>query len=258
MIKLYLTLFIAAIFLFNSGNLFAGDTVTTESGLKYIVLKKGKGKKSVNGRLAEVHYTGWLIDGKKFDSSRDRNETFEFTLGAKQVIKGWDEGVALMKIGDEFRLILPPELAYGERGAGKIIPPNATLIFDVELLGVHKPKKSFVDTLFAIAVEKNVETAIEIYWDLKDNYENKYNFKESQLNILGYELLQAGKTKEAIEIFQLNIEQYPKSSNAYDSMGEGCMMAGDTKLAIKNYEKSLKLNPENDNAKQMLEQLKSK
>jgi len=258
MIKLYLTLFIAGIFLFNSGNLFAGDTVTTESGLKYIVLKKGKGKKSVNGRLAEVHYTGWLLDGKKFDSSRDRKETFEFTLGAKQVIKGWDEGVALMKIGDEFRLILPPELAYGERGAGKIIPPNSTLIFDVELLGVHKPKKSFVDTLFAIAVEKNVETAIEVYWDLKDNFESKYNFKESQLNILGYELLQAGKTKEAIGIFQLNIEQFPKSSNAYDSMGEGCMMAGDTKLAIKNYEKSLKLNPDNDNAKQMLEQLKSK
>src|SRR5688572_12076917 len=82
------------------------DTITTPSGLKYIIIKKGKGKKSEIGKVAEVHYTGWLLDGKKFDSSRDRNETFEFTLGASQVIKGWDEGVALMKIGDEFRLIL--------------------------------------------------------------------------------------------------------------------------------------------------------
>jgi FKBP-type peptidyl-prolyl cis-trans isomerase FkpA len=258
MIKHYVTLLIAALLLVSAGSSFAGDTVTTESGLKYIVLKKGKGKKSVNGKVAEVHYTGWLLNGKKFDSSRDRNETFEFTLGGKQVIKGWDEGVALMKIGDEFRLILPPELAYGQRGAGEIIPPNSTLIFDVELLGIHKPKKSFVDTLLAIVVEKDVETAIEVYWGLKDNYENKYNFKESQLNIVGYELLQAGKTKEAIEIFKLNIEQFPQSSNVYDSMGEGCMMAGDIKLAIKNYEKSLKLNPDNDNAKKMLEQLRSK
>ena len=122
-----------------------GDTVTTASGLKYIVVKKGNGKKAENGKMAEVHYTGWLLDGKKFDSSRDRNEPFEFLLGAKQVISGWDEGVALMKIGDKFKLILPPELAYGERGAGEIIPPNSTLIFDVELLGVHKPKKSVID-----------------------------------------------------------------------------------------------------------------
>jgi tetratricopeptide (TPR) repeat protein len=240
-----------------TATLLAGDTVTTSSGLKYIVLKKGKGKKAVVGRIAEVHYTGWLLDGKKFDSSRDRNETFEFTLGAKQVIRGWDEGVALMRIGDEFRLILPPELAYGEKGAGEIIPPGATLVFDVELFGVHKPKKSIIDTLLVAAVEKNVEAAIDLYWDLKDNYEEDYNFKESQLNVLGYELLQAGKNKEAIEIFKLNCEQYPKSSNVYDSLGEGYMLDGDKKNAIKFYEKSLKLNPDNENAKKMLESLRS-
>lgn len=236
----------------------SGDTVTTSSGLKYIVLKKGKGKKSENGKIAEVHYTGWLLDGKKFDSSRDRGEPFEFTLGAKQVIAGWDEGVALMKIGDEFRLILPPSLAYGERGAGEVIPPNATLVFDVELLGVSKPKRSIVDTLMSIIVDKNIDKAIDTYWSLYSGYEDKYNFKESQLNILGYQLLQVGLNKEAVKIFELNIEQYPESSNCYDSMGEGCMIAGDTKNAIKNYEKSLKLNPANDNAKKMLEQLKAK
>ena len=241
-----------------TGCIYSQDTVTTSSGLKYIMLKKGSGKMSETGKMAEVHYTGWLLDGTKFDSSRDRGEPFEFLLGGKQVIKGWDEGVALMKIGDEFRLILPPELAYGERGAGEIIPPNSTLVFDVELLGVHKPLKSFVDTLLSITVNKNVEDAIDTYWDLKENKEKDYNFKENQLNTLGYQLLQAGLNKQAIEIFKLNVEQFPKSFNVYDSLGEGYMIAGDKKNAIKNYEKSLKLNPDNANAKQMLDQLNSK
>ena len=251
---------LAFIIILFTASLFAqsGDTVTTGSGLKYIVVKKGSGKKSQAGKVAEVHYTGWLLDGKKFDSSRDRNTPFEFTLGAKQVIAGWDEGVALMKIGDQYRFILPPELAYGERGAGDVIPPNATLIFDVELLGVHKPKKSIVDTLMAVIVDKNVEKAIEVYEDLKYNYENEYNFKETELNILGYQLLQVGLKKQAVEIFKLNVEQYPKSANVYDSLGEGCMTAGDNKNAIKYYEMSLKLDPNNDNAKKMLEQLNSK
>lgn len=252
--KIILILFVLA-FSFYS---YAGDTVTTGSGLKYIVVKKGKGKKSEAGKMAEVHYTGWLTDGKKFDSSRDRNETFEFNLGAGQVIKGWDEGVSLMKIGDKFRLIIPPDLGYGEKGAGDVIPPNATLIFDVELIGVHKPKKSVIDTMLTVILEKNVEKAIDVYYNIKDEKEDEYNFKESQLNILGYQLLQVGKTKEAVEIFKLNVEQYPDSYNVYDSLGEGCMMNGDNKLAIAYYKKSLKLNPNNENAKKMLEQLEQK
>lgn len=252
--KIILILFVLA-FSFYS---YAGDTVTTGSGLKYIVVKKGKGKKSEAGKMAEVHYTGWLTDGKKFDSSRDRNETFEFNLGAGQVIKGWDEGVSLMKIGDKFRLIIPPDLGYGEKGAGDVIPPNATLIFDVELIGVHKPKKSVIDTMLTVILEKNVEKAIDVYYNIKDEKEDEYNFKESQLNILGYQLLQVGKTKEAVEIFKLNVEQYPDSYNVYDSLGEGCMMNGDNKLAIAYYKKSLKLNPNNENAKKMLEQLEHK
>jgi tetratricopeptide (TPR) repeat protein len=258
MIKRYLTLFIIGIVMFSAASSYAGDTVTTESGLKYIVIKKGKGKKSVNGRVAEVHYTGWLIDGKKFDSSRDRNETFEFTLGGRQVIKGWDEGVALMRIGDQFRLILPPELAYGPNGAGEIIPPNSTLIFDVELLGVHKPKKSFLDTLLQMSVNKNINAVIDTYYELKSDYEDEYNFKESQLNILGYQLLQLGNNIDAIEIFKVNVVEFPKSANVYDSLGEAYMVNGDTELAIKNYERSLKLDPDNDNAKKMLEELRSK
>ena len=110
--------------------------VTTPSGLKYIDIKEGAGASPRAGQTVSVHYTGWLTNGQKFDSSKDRNEPFEFVLGRGQVIKGWDEGVAQMKIGDKVRLTIPPELGYGARGAGGVIPPNATLIFEVELLDV--------------------------------------------------------------------------------------------------------------------------
>jgi FKBP-type peptidyl-prolyl cis-trans isomerase len=113
----------------------SGKAVVTKSGLKYWDLKKGSGVAAKAGDQVKVHYTGWLTDGKKFDSSVDRGQPFEFKLGAGMVIKGWDEGVAGMKVGGKRQLRIPPALGYGAEGAGGVIPPNAELIFDVELLG---------------------------------------------------------------------------------------------------------------------------
>jgi peptidylprolyl isomerase len=112
------------------------NVVETGSGLQYVVLEEGDGASPQTGQKVVVHYTGTLEDGTKFDSSRDRNRPFEFKIGVGQVIKGWDEGVADMKVGERRKLIIPPDLGYGSRGAGRVIPPNATLIFDVELLRI--------------------------------------------------------------------------------------------------------------------------
>ncbi|MBD2740710.1 FKBP-type peptidyl-prolyl cis-trans isomerase [Coleofasciculus sp. FACHB-1120] len=114
----------------------SGEVKTTPSGLKYTELKEGEGATPKTGQTVVVHYTGTLEDGTKFDSSRDRNQPFQFKLGVGQVIKGWDEGLSTMKVGGRRQLIIPPDLGYGARGAGGVIPPNATLIFDVELLKI--------------------------------------------------------------------------------------------------------------------------
>ncbi|PJA14644.1 MAG: peptidylprolyl isomerase [Elusimicrobia bacterium CG_4_10_14_0_2_um_filter_56_8] len=108
-----------------------------KSGLKYIEVEVGEGSSAVSGKEVTVHYTGTFPDGKKFDSSVDRDEPFTFKLGAGQVIKGWDEGVAGMRIGGKRKLFIPSELGYGKRGAGSVIPPDSELCFDVELLGVE-------------------------------------------------------------------------------------------------------------------------
>jgi len=117
-----------------AGGAGGGQEVTAPSGLKYTDLVVGSGAEPKPGQTAVVHYTGWLLDGTKFDSSKDRGQPFSFPLGQGRVIRGWDEGVATMRVGGTRRLTIPPELGYGARGAGGVIPPNATLAFEVELL----------------------------------------------------------------------------------------------------------------------------
>ena len=111
--------------------------IKTPSGLTIEDLVVGNGDTAAAGQRVSVHYTGWTTDGKKFDSSKDRGQPFMFSLGEGEVIRGWDEGVAGMKVGGKRKLTIPPELGYGSRGAGRVIPPNATLLFEVELLAVR-------------------------------------------------------------------------------------------------------------------------
>ena len=113
------------------------ESIQTASGLEYVEISLGTGASPKTGDTVSVHYTGWLKSGKKFDSSVDRGEPFEFPIGKGRVIKGWDEGVGTMKVGGKRKLVIPAHLGYGERGAGGVIPPGATLIFEVELLGVR-------------------------------------------------------------------------------------------------------------------------
>ncbi len=120
---------------------YPGEPTTMEkkslpSGLSYMEIKEGTGEQARAGQQVTVHYTGYLTNGQKFDSSVDRGKPFTFTLGTGQVIKGWDQGVEGMKVGEKRKLIIPPDLGYGSRGAAGVIPPNAELVFDVELLGV--------------------------------------------------------------------------------------------------------------------------
>jgi FKBP-type peptidyl-prolyl cis-trans isomerase len=122
-----------------AGEEFAVDSAAltaTSTGLRYQDITVGSGAEATEGQVAVVHYTGWLTDGTKFDSSRDRGEPFSFPIGAGQVIAGWDQGVAGMKVGGRRKLVIPAELGYGEMGAPPVIPPGATLVFDVELLDV--------------------------------------------------------------------------------------------------------------------------
>jgi hypothetical protein len=249
---------ILALFIAFSVSIFAqsGDTITTKSGLKYLILSKGKGEHAELNKNVEVHYTGYLTDGKVFDSSVERGDPIEFILGTGQVIAGWDEGIALMNVGDKFRLIIPSNLGYGEKEAGKVIPPNSTLIFDVELVSIGVPKPSITEALMDLVLADSIPAVINKYHDLKKNNFNDYNFKESQLNGFGYQLLQVGKIDQAIAILKLNVESYPGSANVYDSLGEAFMVKGNKEEAIMNYEKSLKLNPKNKNAEDNIKKLK--
>ena len=133
---LILFLILPLFILYNGCSSDKEQTVTTPSGLKYIDEVIGTGPSPEKGKLVTVHYTGTLEDGKKFDSSRDRNSPLTFTIGIGQVIKGWDEGIMSMKVGGKRKLTIPPDLGYGQRGAPPAIPPGATLIFEVELLNV--------------------------------------------------------------------------------------------------------------------------
>ncbi len=224
------------------------------SGLTCIITHNGEGKRAKAGDTVLVHYTGLLTNGTVFDSSRERKEPIAFPLGKGAVIKGWDEGIAQMGIGDQALLIIPPHLGYAAKGAGSVIPPNATLIFVVELVDIKGPALSGV--LLQSYQEKGIGALLAHYRELKTTGMGGYYTSESDTNYLGYKLLGLGKVKEAIAIFELNVEAFPASGNAYDSLAEANLKADNLALAIRQYERSLQLDPKNGHAVEMLKKLK--
>ncbi len=229
--------------------------ITTASGLTYVITSRANGRRPKTGETVLVHYTGTLTDGTKFDSSQDRKEPIAFPLGRSAVIKGWDEGIAQLGIGDTAVLIVPPQLGYGEKGAGGgLIPPNATLVFVVTLVDVKGEALS--EVLLKAIDERGIDAAVAEYRSQKARGFGDLYTSEGDLNALGYRLLGRKRVAEAIEILKLNVEAYPNSANVYDSLGEAYLVSGNTAQAIQNYEKSLSLDPANTNAAMMLKKLK--
>jgi FKBP-type peptidyl-prolyl cis-trans isomerase len=228
--------------------------MTTQSGLTYLITRRGNGRQPKAGEIVLVHYTGTLASGVKFDSSRDRNEPIAFKLGAGRVIKGWDEGVAHLRVGDQAVLVIPPQLGYGTKGAGGgVIPPEATLIFIIEVVDVKAT--SLAETLSQTLKEKGIEAVVAQYRELKSKGLGDIYTSESDLNALGYRLLAANQVGEAIEVFKLNVEAYPNSANTYDSLAESYLVHGDRQLAIDNYRKALELDPQSESARKALNAL---
>jgi len=231
----------------------ASASTTTPSGLTYLITRKGTGRQPKQGETVVLHYTGMLTDGVKFDSSRDRDKPFAFKLGAGQVIKGWDEGVSKLRIGDHAILVIPSKLGYGAKGAGDVIPPDATLIFVVEVVDVKA--NSLSDVLEKTLSAKGDDAIIAEFHRLKSGTDPDLYVAESELNTFGYQLLRRRQVNEAIEVLKLNVEAYPQSANVYDSLGEAYMLRGDKEKAIENYQRALAIEPTMASAKQALGKL---
>lgn len=227
---------------------------TTATGLQYVITTKGSGAQPQPGQVVIAHYHGTFLDGKVFDSSVKRNEPFAFTLGKRQVIKGWDEAFALMRIGDKATLIIPPQLAYGDKQRGAI-PASSTLRFDVELLDI-KPL-GLADVLADTIAADGIEAGRKRFDALKATKFDGVYVSESQLNGLGYRFMGKNQLPEALAVLQWAIELSPRSGNLYDSLGEVQLKAGQREAAIQSYERSLQLDPTNDNAKKALTQIRS-
>lgn len=231
----------------------AAAGVTTPSGLTYLITKKGTGAQLKTSDIVVLNYTGTLTTGEKFDSSFDRNQPFSFKLGAGQVIKGWDEGVSKLHVGDQAIIVIPGNLAYGPKGIPNVIPPDATLIFVIEVLDVKGAALS--DLLSKTLSEKGVEAMIAEYHRVKTAGDPSIYISESDINTFGYTLLRKRQVSEAIEVLKLNVEAYPQSPNVYDSLGEAYAIQGDKEKAIENYQRVLALDPTAENAKRMLKRL---
>jgi hypothetical protein len=234
----------------------SNDTITTDSGLKYYIVEDGAGEKVEEGKEVTLHGIGTLENGEVFWETRESNSPFFFITGTNSVIKGVEEGVSKMRVGDRWIFILPPELAYGDRNRDPI-PPNSTLIFDYEILDVSDPKKSIADTLGKIIESNGINRALDLYIELKDQ-KDIFNFRADELNGLGYKLIKEEKYELSKVIMELNAKEHPDNFNTWDSLGEICMILGENKLAVESYERSLELYSKNKNAVEMIKKINAK
>lgn len=232
------------------------DTITTDSGLKYFIVKEGRGDRVEEGKEVTMHGIGTLQNGEVFWETRESNSPFYFITGTKSVIKGVEEGVNKMRVGDRWIFILPPEIAYGNRQRGPI-PPNSTLVFDYEVLDITNPKKSISDTLYKTIEIEGIDKALDLYSELK-NKQDIFNFRADELNGLGYKLMNEEKLELSKVVFELNAKEHPDNYNVWDSLGEIYMILGNSDLAIESYKKSLELYPKNTNAVEMIKKLEAK
>jgi len=232
------------------------DTITTETGLKYFIIQEGEGEKVEEGKEVTLHGIGTLENGEVFWETRESNSPFHFVTGTNSVIKGVEEGVSKMRVGDRWIFILSPELAYGDKQKGSI-PPNSVLIFDYEVLDVSDPKKPILDTLYSTINDHGIDEALDLYSTLKQQ-NDVFNFRADQLNRLGYKLINDNKLEAAKVVLELNAKEHPTNYNAWDSLGEAYMKLGQDDLAIESYEKSLELYPKNSNAVEMIKKIKAK
>ena len=238
------------------------EFITTESGLKYFITQRGDGVKIDSGSVVIQHYILWLSNGKRLESSRDINKPFGAVFPSEGVIKGTNEAISLMNVGDRGIFLMPYYLAYGEQGDSEI-PPKETLTFDIEILGVVE--QLLEDELYKVLTNEyevdsllKVEQTIKFFHELKEGGFQDMWVDQYALNTIGYMLLRNGYLEEAIDVFELNVKEYPDSFNPYDSLGEAYMKSRKIELAIINYRKSLELNPKNSNALKMLENLENK
>ncbi len=224
------------------------------SGLEVRVTREGTGPIPRPGQVVVAHYVGTLSDGTRFDSSRESGDPIGFTLGRGQVIKGWDEAFARLRVGSTAVLTIPPELAYGAKQRGPI-PPNSTLVFEVELLDVKDG--SLGDTIEQAIEQGGLDVGLGRFAELRAKGFPGLYVDESQLNRVGYKFLKDGKLREAVAVLRLNARLYPASSNVHDSLGEALAASGRKKAAIAEYRRALKLDPKAENARKMLEQLRA-
>lgn len=232
----------------------SNDTITTASGLKYIIVKKGNGAPAEPGKEIGIHGIGTFTNGEIFWETRTTNFPFYYVADANQVIKGCEEGVQLMHVGDRYIFIMPPELAYGSRKRDPI-PPNSTLIFDYELVSVEDPKPPVADTLYQAMNASGLKYTKELYHKLKETSFNAYNFREDQLVDLAYKLRKDKKYKEALAFLEMNLALFPQSAYTFYGYGDVYNDMGDNTKALDYFEKSLTLDPHNKSLQMKIEEL---